>query len=79
MLIIIISLLKEKKQLNLKPTIKMSTQFCIRSISDRFSATESREVSLIGNVCNFPVNSNSIDKSHILNIHKYLMTKNDIK
>ena len=38
----------------------------------------SREVSLNGNVYDFSVDYNSIDKSDILNIHKYLMIKNDI-
>ena len=50
-------------------------QFCLRSISNGFSNTESREVSLNGNVYDFSVDYNSIDKSDILNIHKYLMTK----
>ena len=52
------------------------TEFCLGSISDGFSATESREVFLDGNVYNFPVDYNSIDKCDILNIHK---TKNKIK
>ena len=56
-----------------------STQFCLWNISNGFSATESREVSLNGNVYDFSVDYNSIDKSDILNIHKYLMTKNNIK
>ena len=55
------------------------TRFCLGSLSDEFSATESREVSLNDSVCDFPVDYNSIDKSDILNIHKYLMTKNNIK
>ena len=56
--------------------VKFLTQFCLGSISDGFSATESREVFLDGNVYNFPVDYNSIDKCDILNIHK---TKNKIK
>ena len=59
--------------------VKFLTQFCLGSISDGFSATESREVSLNGNVYDFSVDYNSIDKSDILNIHKYLMNKNNIK
>ena len=55
------------------------TQFCLGIISNGFCNTESREVSLNGNVCNFSVDYNFIDKSDILNIHKYLMTKNNIK
>ena len=59
--------------------VNFSTQFCLGSISNGFSATESREVSLNGNVYDFSVDYNSIDKSDILKIHKYLMTKNNIK
>ena len=39
----------------------------------------SREVSLNGNLFDFSVDYNSINKSDILNMHKYLMTKNNIK
>ena len=39
----------------------------------------SLEISLNGNVYDFSIDNNSIDKSDILNIHKYLMTKNNIK
>ena len=59
--------------------INLLTRFCLGSISDGFSATESRKVSLNGNVYNFPVDCSSIDKSDILNNHKYLMTNNNIK
>ena len=55
------------------------TRFCLESISDGFSVTESGEVSLNENVHDFSVDFNSIDKSCILNIDKYLMTKNNIK
>ena len=55
------------------------TWFCLGSISDIFSNIESREVSLNGNVYDFSVNYNFIDKSDLLNINKYLMTKNNIK
>ena len=43
------------------------TRFYFESITKGFRATESREVSLNGNV------------HDILNIHKYLMNKNKIK
>ena len=36
-------------------------------------------VSLNGNIYDFSVDYNSIDKSDILNIHKYLMNKNNKK
>ena len=55
------------------------THFCLGNISNGFSAVESREVSLNGNMYEFSVDYNSIDKLDILNIRKYLITKNDIK
>ena len=57
--------------------VNFPNQFCLRSIPNGFSATESREVSLNGNVYDFSVDYNSIDKSDILNINKYLITKNN--
>ena len=59
--------------------VNFPTQFCLGSISNGFSNTESRQVSLNGNVYDFPVDYNSIDKSDILNIHRHLMTKNNTK
>ena len=60
-------------------TVNFPTQLCLGSISNRFSNTEPRELFLKGNLEDFSVNYNSIDKSDILNIHKYLMAKNNIK
>ena len=68
--------------LNLKLTIKISNfQFSnlILNICNVLSATESIEVSLNGNVHDFSVDFYSIYKSNILNICKYLMTKNNVK
>ena len=62
-----------KKSVSLKPIMKM-----LGSIPNGFAVTESREVSLKGNVYDFSVGYNGIDKSDILNIHKYLMVKNNI-
>ena len=59
--------------------VNFPTQFCLGSSSNGFSATDSRQVPLNGNVHDFSVNYNSIDISEILNIHKYLMTKNNVK
>ena len=53
--------------------------FCLGIIPDGFSATECREVFLNGNVHHFSVGHSSIDKSNILNIHKYLTIKNNLK
>ena len=50
----------EKKSLNLKSTkrnVNFSTQFSLGSIFNGFSATESRDVSLNGNVYEFSVES----------------------
>ena len=49
------------------------------SITNGFSATEYREVSLNANVYEFSVDYSSVDKSDIINIHEYLMTKSKIK
>ena len=58
--------------------VNFPTQFCLGSFSNVFSALEYREVSLNRNVYDFSVDYNSIDKSNILNIHKYLMIKNSM-
>ena len=52
--------------------VNFPTQFCLGSIYNGFSATETREVSLNGNMYDFSVKYNSFDKSVMLNIHKYL-------
>ena len=81
-MIIVICLLMERKSLNLE--IKMLI-FQLNFVLEVFLmdlvllSLESREVSLNGNVYDFSVNCNSIDRSDIQNIHKYLMTKNNIK
>ena len=54
-------------------------QFCLGRVSNGFSAIGSRELSLNGNVYDFSVDYNSIDRSDTLNIQNYLMTKNSIK
>ena len=59
--------------------VNFETQFYIGSISNGFNALETREVCLNGNVYDFSVHYNFIDKSNMLNIHKYLITKNNIK
>ena len=81
-LIIVIWLLIEKKSLILKLTIKnlnFPTQCFLGNISNGFSAAESRDESWNGNVYDFSVSYNSIDKSDISNIHKYLKSKNNMK
>ena len=60
-------------------TVNFPTQFSLGSISDEFNSNDIKEVSLKGNVFDFPVDCNAIDKYDILRIHKYLMNKNNIK
>ena len=71
--IIVICLLMEKKYLFKadNKNVNFSIRFCLGNISNGFSATESREVSLNGNVDDFQVDCNSFDKSDISNIQKY--------
>ena len=59
--------------------VNFPTQFCLGSISTELGAIDSREIFLKGNMYDFSVDYNVIDKSDILNIHKYLMAKNNIK
>ena len=51
--------------------VNFPTQFRLGSISNGSSSTKPRETSLNGNVYDFTVDFNSIDKSDTLNIHKY--------
>ena len=59
--------------------VSFPTEFCLSIISNRFSATESRVVSLKVNTCNFSADYNDVYEFDILNTHKCLITKNDIK
>ena len=59
--------------------INFPTQFCLGSTYNGFGATKSRKVSLKVNAYAFSVGYNAIGKSDILNIHQYLMAKNNIK
>ena len=69
----IIELKADNKNLN------FPTRLCLNILSHGFMATDSREVSLNENVYDFSVDYNSIDKSGMLNFHKYLLSKNNIK
>ena len=55
------------------------TQFFIGSISNGFGAAKFIEVSLKGNVFDFSIDYSATDNSDMLDIHKYLMVKNNIK
>ena len=80
--LIVICLLTEKKSFKFKAdnkNVNFTTQLCLGSIFNGFSASASREVSLNGNMYDFSVDYSSIDAFDILNIHMYLMAKNNIK
>ena len=65
--------------MNLNLVIKMlASQLFLGSISIKLGAIDSEEASLKGNVFVFSVAYNSIDKSNIFKLHKYLMIKNNI-
>ena len=71
----------ENNYLSLKATIQFFNfprQFCLEIING-LNATGSREVSLNENVYYFSVDCNSLDKYDILSIHKYIMSKNNVK
>ena len=53
--------------------------FCLGSISKDFTKYEQREISLNGAVHDFSVDHSPIKKEDILNIHHYLMIKNNLK
>ena len=55
--------------------VNFPSQFCLRSISNKFDYIDQQEVSLKGNVYDFSVDYDPIDKS---NIPKYLMIKYSI-
>ena len=71
-----------KKPIRLKQIIKRSTfqlEFCLGSTSNKFDYVEPEEVSFKENVYDFSVYYDAIDKSDLLNLHKYLILKNDIE
>ena len=59
--------------------VNFPNQFCLGSILNGFSVTESREVSLIIILISNMFDYNSIDKSEILNNRKYLINKSNMK
>ena len=81
-MLIVICLLMEKKSFKFKAddkNVNFPFQFCLGSISNKFGHIDSREVSLKRNVYDFSVDYNAIDKSNLLNIHKYSMVMHKLK
>ena len=80
-LIIVIYLLMKRKSLSLKLTIKMLT-FQLNFVLEIYLmdlVLLSLQKYLKGNEYDSSVDFNFIDKSDILNIHKYLMIKSNVK
>ena len=59
--------------------INFPTQLCLGSISNELRAIDSREIFLKGNMYDFSVDYNVINKYDILNIYIYLKAKNYVK
>ena len=59
--------------------INFPTQLCLGSISNELRAIDSREIFLQGNMYDFSVDYNVINKYDILNIYIYLKAKNYVK
>ena len=54
-------------------------EFYLGSVSKDFTKDEENESSLNGTVHDFSLDNSSTEKEDILNIHEYLMVKNNIK
>ena len=59
--------------------VSFPTRFCLGITSDEFSNIEPREESLNENVYDFSAGYNSTNNCEILNIHNFLLTKNNIR
>ena len=56
----------------------MLTFTFLGNIWNKLGAIDCKEIYLKGNAYDFSVVYSSVDKSNILNIHKYLMIKNSV-
>ena len=77
---IVIYLSMVQKLLNLNQDSEIvTTLFCLRKISKDFSVDNMKKTRLNGYVYDFSVNYGAIAANNILDIHKYLMRKHNIK
>ena len=53
--------------------------FCLENVSNDFTAINMKKTRLNGYVYEFSLGYNTINTSNVINIHKYLMKKHDIK
>ena len=56
-----------------------SRKYCLENISKDFTANNMEKTGLNGYIYEFSLDYNTTDTSNIINIHKYLMKKQDIK
>ena len=59
--------------------VNFPTQLYLGIMSNKFNYVDEEEVSLKANVYDFLIDYNAINKSVILDIHKYLLVKNNLK
>ena len=62
-----------------KDSKKKKCPLCLGNISKDFIANNMKKTGLNGYVYEFSVDYNIIDTSNIINTHKYLMEKHDIR
>ena len=74
---IVIYLLMAQKLLNSKQKI-LATPLCLVNISKDFSVDNMKKTGLNGYVYNFSADYDAIATDNSLDIHKYLMKKNEI-
>ena len=72
-------LLKVEKYISSKKNILKQNLLCLGNISKDFIANSMKKIELNGYVYQFFVDFNIIDTSDIIDIHKHLMKKYDIK
>ena len=59
--------------------VNIVTQFCLQRITNKFNHVDAEEIYLKGNIYDFSIGCNAIHKSDILDIHKYVILKNNMK
>ena len=75
----VIYLLMVKKFINLEQKILWLFQIiCLGNVSKKFSASNMKKTGFNGYIYDFRVDYDSIAVNDILDIHKYLIEKNDI-
>ena len=72
--------MKRQKYINSKDSEIKTYPLCLENFSGNFSANNTKKISGL-NECayNFSVGYSSLDASNIINVHKYLVKKHNIK